>query len=88
MTLNNNLDKQPKFFKVYISIIATLAMFILAAILFLLVYAGLKINSESKIITNKVNNFNSQVENINTNLQNINQQLKNKTTLPSLPSYL
>lgn len=88
MTINDNLDKQPKFFKIYISIIATIAMLILAAILLLLVYAGLKFNSESKTFSNKVNNFNSQVENINTNLQNINKHLQNKTTLPGLPSYL
>ena len=85
-----NLHKKPKLFKIYLSIMATLAVLLLATILVLLTYGGIKLSKESKTLSTKVNNFNSQVNKINTNLQNINNQLQQTktTTLPSLPSGL
>ncbi len=61
---------------IYMAVILTIGVLLLAGILGSLIYAGIKVKSEANNVTNKVNNFNSQVEKINTNLQNIDTQLK------------
>ena len=61
---------------VYLAVMLTIGVLLLALIAGLLIYGGVKISQESKTISTKVNDFNNQVKNINTNLQNIDNQLK------------
>lgn len=42
----------------------------------ILIYGGIKLNDQTKSITNKVNSFTTQVDGINKNLQSINQSLQ------------
>ena len=60
----------------YISVMLTLTVLLLAAMLIFFLYASVKLKQEAGTVTNKVNSFNAQVEKINTNLTNINKQLK------------
>ncbi len=72
---------------IYLSILQTMGVLILASMLFIMVYGGIKIAHETKTLSNKVNTFssklNTQVDKINSNLKDINTQLKNnKVVIP------
>ena len=67
----------------YLSIIETLGVIILASMLASIIYGGLKIAREAKNVGGKVSDFNTQVNQINTNLKNINNKLQTvKTVAP------
>jgi len=80
-------------FKIYLSIMASLGVILLAAILALLIYGGLKISQESKTITTKVNSFNQQITNLNHQFKTINKNLTKidnqlKTTKTSISNII
>lgn len=75
------------FLQLYISILLTLMVLALLAILALMLYAGVSVKQQAKTIGHKVDNFNSEVKKINNNLQTIDQQLSNAKSLSKLRTY-
>ena len=71
-------------FRIYVSVMLTLAVILLAGILAAAVFAGLKVGSEANTLSTKVNDFNQKVDQINRNLDGINKQLQSplKVVLP------
>jgi len=45
-----------------------------------LIYTGIKIKTQTKDVTDKVNTFNKEIDDINQNLQNLNSTLQHSTT--------
>lgn len=76
ITKNNKVSRSP-----YLYFIETLGVLILAAMLVIMIYGGLKIAHEAKNVGGKVSDFNSQVKQINTNLKSINTQLQSTKVL-------
>ncbi len=67
----------------YVAFIETLGVLILAAMLVIMIYGGLKIAREAKNVGGKVSNFNTQVKQINTNLKSIDNKLQaSKVAVP------
>ena len=77
-------SKPKSFFRIYVAIMLTVCVLLLAGVLGFLIYGGLKLKSESQTVTNKVNSFNGQVKQINNNLQNIDQQLQGAKAISGL----
>lgn len=68
-------------FRIYILSTMTIGVLLLAAVLALLIYGGVKVKSETSTLDKKVNNFNSQIKSINTNLVKIDKQLNSAKSL-------
>ncbi len=69
---------------IYLCVMATITTIILAAILVMLIYGGLKIRAESKAVSQKISNFNSQITKINDNLKGIELQLQTAKSVTGL----
>jgi predicted PurR-regulated permease PerM len=69
--------KSDKGFRIYIAICVGLITILLAGMLALFIYGGIKLSSASQTVNNKVNQFNSQVNKINVNLNKVNSSLQN-----------
>ena len=63
-------------YKAFIGTVLVLILIVLSLLTGTIVYVGMKIDSESKTVTSKVDTFNQSVNTINTNLQNINERLQ------------
>lgn len=78
-------------FKIFIGVMLAIIAIATLTTAGALVYTGVKIKTQTKDVTSKVDTFNKQVENINQNLQNLNNTLRTNTTqlqkqASSLPS--
>lgn len=68
-------------FRVYVGIALFLIVLLLATLVGLIVYGGVKVRDESQTFNNKVNSFNQNVNTVNQNLQSIDSQLQKQTSL-------
>ncbi|HEY1835586.1 MAG TPA: hypothetical protein VGG13_02070 [Candidatus Saccharimonadales bacterium] len=67
-------------FKIFVSVMLVIIAASTATTAGVLVYGGIKVKSQTKTVTDKVNNLNGQIDGINKNLQNINKSLQSTNT--------
>lgn len=81
MFMENNNPARHHGFRIYISIIATLILLVVTAILVLLLVGGASVAKQAKDLNPKVNQFLQQMQNIDTNIHNLNLQLQQQSKL-------
>ena len=67
-------------FKIFVGVMLAIIAVSSAVTAAVVVYGGMKLHTQTKTVTDKVNGFSNQIDGINQNLQSINKSLQTTNT--------